>query len=169
VTDNKVPVISKIWDGSVYPKPIRDKVDISNKTVKVTSKDGKVYSYDKDSFFKSNEGRLSFEQEVLKAMISDKIDLLSQITKRICEVCSIHENSHSKIGDYTLSEYYGKDKDGNEVTKSFAVFCIDDRNVNTPHKWLEGCNRPHVDWEAVDKIMSPILEEISEKLNKSRL
>lgn len=134
VTDNKVPVISKIWDGSVYPKPIRDKVDISNKTVKVTSKDGKVYSYDKDSFFKSNEGRLSFEQEVLKAMISDKVDLLSQITKRICEVCSIHENSHSKIGDYTLSEYYGKDKDGNEVKYDFN---IDSYNRKLERKWMK--------------------------------
>lgn len=70
---------------------------------------------------------------------------------------------------YSLRKNPCQDKDGNEVTKSFAVFCIDDRNVNTPHKWLEGCNRPHVDWEAVDKIMSPILEEISEKLNKSKL
>lgn len=60
--------------------------------------------------------------------------------------------------------------DGNgEVTKSFAVFCIDDRNVNTPHKWLDGCNRPHVDWRAVDKIMSPILQYISDTLNKVKL
>lgn len=62
----------------------------------------------------------------------------------------------------------GDDRNG-EVTKSFSVFCIDDRNVGTPHKWLEGCNRPHVDWEAVDKIMTPILEHISATLNKVRL
>ena len=62
----------------------------------------------------------------------------------------------------------GDDRNG-EVTKSFSVFCIDDRNVGTPHTWLEGCNRPHVDWEAVDKIMTPILEHISATLNKVRL
>ena len=56
-----------------------------------------------------------------------------------------------------------------EVTKSFAIMSIDDRNVGTPHKWLEGCNRPHVDWEAVDKIMSPILQHISDTLNKVKL
>ena len=50
VSDRKKVVISKIWDGYAYPKAIRDKVDISNKTVKIISKDGKVYSYDKDSF-----------------------------------------------------------------------------------------------------------------------
>lgn len=59
-----------------------------------------------------------------------------------------------------------QDRDGNEVTKSFAIFCIDDRNVNVPKKWLEGCNRPHVDWKKVDEIMSPILRHISDKINK---
>lgn len=56
-----------------------------------------------------------------------------------------------------------------EVTKSFAVFCIDDRNVNIPVKWLDGCNRPHVDWMEIDKIMSPILKYISDNLDKIKL
>lgn len=56
-----------------------------------------------------------------------------------------------------------------EVTKSFAVFCIDDRNVNIPVKWLDGCNRPHVDWMEIDKIMSPILKHISDNLDKVKL
>jgi hypothetical protein len=33
----------------------------------------------------------------------------------------------------------------------------------------EGCNRPCVNWEEVDKIMSPVLQEISEKLDKAKL
>ena len=88
ISDNKKEVISKIWDGYAYPKPIREKVDLSNKNVKITSKEGQSFSYEKDSFFKSNEGRLSFEHEVLKAMIMDKPDVLQQITKKICEACS---------------------------------------------------------------------------------
>ena len=56
-----------------------------------------------------------------------------------------------------------------EVTKSFAIMSIDDRNVGTPHRWLEKCNRPHVDWKMVDKIMSPILQHISGNLNKVKL
>ena len=70
---------------------------------------------------------------------------------------------------YSLRKNPRQDMDGNEVSKCFAVFCIDDRNVGTPHKWLDGCNRPHVDWRAVDKIMTPILEYISATLNKVRL
>ena len=61
------------------------------------------------------------------------------------------------------------DEHNKEVTKSFAVFCIDDRNVNIPVKWLDGCNRPHVDWTEIDKIMSPILKHISDNLDKVKL
>ena len=70
---------------------------------------------------------------------------------------------------YSLRKNPCQDKDGNEVTKAWAVFCIDDRNFGTPHKWLDGCNRPYVDWEAIDKIMSPILQYMSDTLNKVKL
>ena len=59
-----------------------------------------------------------------------------------------------------------QDKDGNTVTKAFAVFSVDDRNVNIPVKWYDNCTRPHVDWEKVDEIMTPILEHISTQLKK---
>ena len=88
ISDNKKPVITRIWDGYAYPKAIREKVDLSNKNVKVTNRDGQTYSYDKETFFNANSGRLSFEQEVLKSMIMDKSDVLLQITKKICEACS---------------------------------------------------------------------------------
>ena len=70
---------------------------------------------------------------------------------------------------YGLRKNPCQDKDGNSVTKSFSVFCIDDRNVGTPVKWFEDCNRPHVDWVEVDKIMSPILKHISDNLDKVKL
>ena len=134
VSDRKNVVISKIWDGYGYPKLIRDKVDISNKTVKIMSKDGKTYSYDKESFFKSNEDRLTFEQQVLKSMIMDKSDLLLQITKSICEVCSVHDNSFTSIGDYTLSESYGKDANGKEVKYDFNIEAY---NRKLERKWMK--------------------------------
>lgn len=61
------------------------------------------------------------------------------------------------------------DEHNKEVTKSFAIMSIDDRNVGTPVKWFENCNRPHVDWVEVDKIMSPILKHISDNLGKVKL
>lgn len=134
VSDRKRVVFSKIWDGYAYPKAIRDKVDISNKVVKIVSKDGRVYTYDKESFFKTNEGRLTFEQQVLKGMIMDKSDLLIQITKQICETCSTHEDMFKKISDYTMTEYYGKDKDGNPVSYNFN---IEAQNRKLERKWLK--------------------------------
>ena len=70
------------------------------------------------------------------------------------------------INLYGIRKNPRQDKEDCEVTKSFAVYCIDDRNINTPHQWLEGCNRPHVDWHEVDRIMRPILEYISRQLKK---
>ncbi len=83
------------------------------------------------------------------------------------EPLKILENYGVKL--YNLRKNPCQDKDGNEVSKCFAIMSIDDRNLGVPVKWLEGCNRPHVDWEQIDKIMTPILEEISAKLNKVRL
>lgn len=67
---------------------------------------------------------------------------------------------------YSLRKNPMQDKDGNEVTKTFAVFTVDDRCCGIPIDWLEGCDRPHVDWKRLDEIMTPILEEISNNLNK---
>ena len=56
-----------------------------------------------------------------------------------------------------------------EVTKSFAIMSIDDRNLGVPLKWFKNCNRPHVDWEKVDKMASPLLDYISKQLDKVKL
>ena len=134
VLDNKKVVISKIWDGYAYPKPIRDKVDIGNKTVKIVTKEGKVYSFDKDKYFADNADRLSFDMQVVKAMITDKHDLLIGITQKICEVCSTHEELFSKIGDYTMSEAWGKDADGKKVTYNFNIAA---QNKKLERKWMK--------------------------------
>ena len=61
------------------------------------------------------------------------------------------------------------DEHNKEVTKSFAIMSIDDRNLGVPVKWLDGCDRPYVDWIEVDKMASPLLEYISKQLNKVKL
>ena len=111
ITDNHKLVMSRIWDGYAYPKAIRNNVDITNKNVKVTTQDDKTYVYDKETYFKTNADRLSAELYVLRAMIMDKPDLLQQITRKICEVCSPRENLYKSIGDYTVSEIYKTDKE----------------------------------------------------------
>lgn len=107
VTDNKKEVISHIWDGRGYPKSVRDKVDIANKTVKVMTRTGQILTFDKDSFFEENKDKLSIEHYILRAQIIDKPDLLIAITKKICEACSPRENGFKKTSDYTLEDTYG--------------------------------------------------------------
>ena len=133
ISDNKRDVITKIWDGYAYPKYIREKVDLSNKNVKVMNREGQTFSYEKESFFKANEGRLSFEHEVLKGMIIDKPDVLLQITKKICEVCSpsreeIKENgyfdpkeSYKYLSKYTVLDDYKNGEDGREKRYSYSI------------------------------------------------
>ena len=133
ISDNKRDVITKIWDGYAYPKYIRDKVDLSNKNVKVTNKDGQTFSYEKEAFFKANEGRLSFEQEVLKGMIMDKPDVLLQITKKICEVCSPSKDEIKEKGyfdpkenakylsKYTVIDDYGKAENGQSKKYCYSI------------------------------------------------
>lgn len=114
ITDNKRPVIERIWDGKFYPRAIREKVDIANKFVKFTTKDGRTYTYDKESYFRDNDGKLTPEMYCLKGMIYDKPDLLGQITRKICEICSPRDNGFKKKTDYTFAETYKNDK----VTKA---------------------------------------------------
>jgi len=118
VSDNKRDVITKIWDGYAYPKSIREKVDLSNKWVKIQNREGQTFVYEKESFFNEHAGKLSFELEALRGMIMDKQDVLLQITKKICEACSpsreeIKENGFMDYKDNakylssytTISEY----------------------------------------------------------------
>ncbi|MBR6516678.1 MAG: hypothetical protein IKT40_07445 [Bacilli bacterium] len=132
VTDNKKEVISKIWDGRGYPKQVRDKVDIANKTVKVTTRSGQVLTFDKDAFFAENNDRLTIEQYILKAQIFDKPDLLIAITKKICEVCSPRENSFQKSSDYNMEETYGK--------KEYKC-SLDEHNKAFFKKWEKACEK----------------------------
>ena len=107
ITDRRRPVITRIWDGSVYPRAIREKVDIVNKSVKVFNEKGEMVSVDKEEFFKKDAQKLTFDQQVLKAQILDKGDLLLQITKGICEVCSPSGGEFKSTKDYTLVSKVG--------------------------------------------------------------
>lgn len=135
LTDNKREVYSKIWDGYAYPKYIREKVDLNNKYVKVTTKDGQTFSYEKESFFNSNKGRLTFEQEMLKSMMMDKQDVLAQITRTIREACSPSKadikktqkgyydsrDAHKYLSHMTTIVDYGKDKNGKRKFYSMSL------------------------------------------------
>lgn len=122
VLDNKREIITKIWDGRGYPKSVREKVDLANKFVKIIGKDGKITSYEKEKYFEQNQDKLSHDLYVLKNQIMDKGDVLLNITRKICEVCSPKEGMQQSLKDFTMSETYrsfeyGTDEDGKIVAK----------------------------------------------------
>lgn len=77
-------VCTRIWDGSSYPKYVRDSVDITNK---------------KSSYENEDPNRLSFSVNLIRHMTIDKTDLVYSIIEKLCDVLS---------STYTKQYYYTK-------------------------------------------------------------
>lgn len=152
ITDNKKEIISKIWDGYCYPKSVREKVDLTNKTVKIINKDGTVFSYDKDVYFTNNKDRLNPELYVLRSQIIDKPDLLLIITKKICELCSYKEDNNKNISDFTLSSTYKNkiyelDSEGNIKRNADGKNCFTKGKNKKYYYSINAANRKYIqDW-----------------------
>lgn len=96
--DNKHVVYERIFDASVYPKSVREHVDLTNRIIKFTTRYGETFNYNKNDYFEANKGRLPQEMYVLKSMINDKNDLTSYIIDTTVKFCSRrNKNSISKI------------------------------------------------------------------------
>lgn len=112
VLDNKKEVFSKIWDGYGYPAMIRNSVDIANNVIKITTRNGETFTYDKEKYFADHGERLSPEMYVRKAMMGDKPNLLPIITKKICQACSPwNDFGVSRLSDLTTTLTFGEGKD----------------------------------------------------------
>lgn len=131
IYDNKKEVYERIWDGRFYPAAIRNNVDIANNVVKITTRTGETFTYDKEKYFKDNEDRLSPEMYVKKAMMGDKPNLLPIITKRICEACSPwNDSEYTKLSDYETVVTYGQGKD-----KKVYGFNLEKENARRTKAW----------------------------------
>lgn len=87
--DNKV-VYERIWDGTDYPKYVRNGVDLTNS----------------DSSYRDREPlSLHFSVAIIRRMTFGREDLVYGIIRKLCEVMS---NSYvDTCGSYTRSEQYG--------------------------------------------------------------
>lgn len=121
VSDGRRIVATRIFDGSVYPKAIRDRVDISNKNLRVVDRDGNVYTYDKDEYFEANKDRLSTDKYIMKQVLAGRENLIDIIIKTFQDTCSVqkerNENrldevfnneAHTSIRDYTMSDDFNE-------------------------------------------------------------
>jgi hypothetical protein len=116
VDDREVYV--RIWDGSKYPKYVRNSVDITN-----------AKSY----------------YPMIQLMNSGKNDLVVETINKICNICSYTENDESI--DYTKSSIYGVDKQFAKVSninkntqKKYSFSIYDKEYINS---WRIYCNKKY--------------------------
>lgn len=95
------PVYERIWDGTVYPKYVRNGVDLTNS----------------DALYRDKEpSSLHFSYAIIRHMTLGKVDLVYYIIKQICEVMSYKfedSNKYTKRVKYSDRNYvlstYNKD------------------------------------------------------------
>lgn len=94
--DDKV-IYEEIWDGSGYPKYVRNCIDLSNSN--------STYKY-------VDPMRMSFSQQMTKSLNGGRQDLIYSIIKMFCTTLSndVDEDGNTSEKDYTNSVDYGKKK-----------------------------------------------------------
>lgn len=91
--DDKV-VYEEEWDGTVYPKYIRNSVDLSNSNAS--------YKY-------ADPMRMTFSQQMAKCLTEGCVDLIHTIIKMLCSTLSndVGEDGNSIEKEYTIGMEYG--------------------------------------------------------------
>ena len=84
--DNGREVISRSWDGNIYPRFVRTNIDLSNSKNK----------------YESGPNFAPFESALIKIMTEGQPDLIPQIVKELCICCSYEDDR-----DYTTTAQYG--------------------------------------------------------------
>ena len=91
-------VFEKIWDGNVYPKFVRNGVDLTNNYAQYDNKD---------------TSSLSFSAAIIRYMQNGKTNLISDFIRRICETLSNsfrEKYSYTKQMEYNNSEVIDNDR-----------------------------------------------------------
>lgn len=101
-----VPVFEKIWDGNVYPKFVRNGVDLTNN-----------YAF----YDKKDTSTLSFGAAIIRYMQKGKTNLISDFIRRICETLS---NTFTEKYEYTkeIGVYKTNNKIDNENYKKAVAY-----------------------------------------------
>lgn len=101
-----VPVFEKIWDGNVYPKFVRNGVDLTNSYASYDSKETSA---------------LSFGAAIVRYMQAGKTNLISDFIRRICDTLS---NTFTEKYVYTkeMEVYRTNDKVNKEKFDAAVAF-----------------------------------------------
>lgn len=94
--DDKV-VYEEVWDGTVYPKYVRNCIDLSNSNA---------------SYKNVDHMRMTFSQQMTKSLNSGRADLIYNIIKLFCDTLSndVDDDGNSIDKGYTTSVKYSNKK-----------------------------------------------------------
>ena len=94
--DDKV-VYEEVWDGTVYPKYVRNCIDLSNSNA---------------SYKNVDPMRMTFSQQMTNSLNSGRADLIYNIIKLFCDTLSndVDDDGNSIDKGYTTSVKYGNKK-----------------------------------------------------------
>lgn len=90
-------VYEEVWDGTVYPKYVRNCIDLSNSNA---------------SYKNVDPMRMTFSQQMTKSLNSGRPDLIYNIIKLFCDTISndVDDDGNSIDKGYTTSVKYGNKK-----------------------------------------------------------
>lgn len=90
-------VYEEVWDGTVYPKYVRNCIDLSNSNT---------------SYKNVDPMRMTFSQQMTKSLNSGRPDLIYNIIKLFCDTLSndVDDDGNSIDKGYTTSVKYGNKK-----------------------------------------------------------
>lgn len=113
IMDDKV-LYEQLWDANVYPKYIRNSVDLSNS----------------NAFYKNRDPlTLSFALSLIYHLTNGKRDLVYHIIKKICDTLSASYCDEFERVKKTI--YNNRDKNGNVVaSKTYYCSTVNKENIN---------------------------------------
>ena len=92
IYDDEV-IVEEVWDGSVYPKYVRNSVDLSNST---------------SSYRYTDPMRMTFSQQMTKHLVEGRQDLIYAIIRLFCETLSdeVDDDGNKSTKEYTEDMEY---------------------------------------------------------------
>lgn len=125
--DDKI-LYEQQWDANVYPKYVRNSVDLSNSNAIYKNKD---------------VASLSFSLAIIYRMTNGKQDLLYHMIRKICDTLS---SSYTNEYDYTKKEVYNTTDDNGDIVNS-KTYYYSTYNKEYVNAWRQATMKKTIDYQ----------------------
>lgn len=116
------------WDANVYPRYVRNSVDLSNSNALYKNKDA---------------ASLSFSLAIIYHMTNGKQDLLYHMIRKICDTLS---SNYTNEYDYTKKEVYNTTDENNNIVNS-KTYYYSTYNKEYVNGWRQATMKKTIDYQ----------------------